>query len=121
MTNAAGSINLDGTTAITLRLQGGYIPQSSDIFFVLNRADSGTFTTSFAGTAEGSTINFGNGVTAQITYLANWNFGAGTGALTGGNDVALYNFSVVPELGPASALFVGFGSLVGLQRFRRRK
>ena len=121
MTNAAGSISLDGTAAITLSLQGGYTPQSSDVFFVLNRADSGIYTTSFAGAGEGATINFGNGITAQITYLANWNFGAGTGALTGGNDVALYNFSTVPEPGPAASLLIGFGSLLGLQRFRRRR
>jgi autotransporter-associated beta strand protein len=121
MTNAGGSISLDGTTAITLSLQSGYVPQSSDVFFILNRADAGAFSTTFAGAAEGATIDFGNGVSGQITYLANWNFGTGTGVLTGGNDVALYNLSVAPEPGTASSLLIGIGSLLGLQRLRRRR
>ena len=53
-------------------------------------------------------ITIANGITAQVTYKANWTGSQATSTLTGGNDMALYNFAVVPE--PTSVALIGIGA-----------
>jgi hypothetical protein len=60
---------------------------------------------------NGSIVNF-SGTPFQIFYSAN----SETGSLTGGNDVLI----VVPEPTAAASLFMVLGSMLGLNRFRRR-
>lgn len=119
MTSAASAVSLTSGASISLSLSG-FTPTGSEVFFVLTREDAGAFSTLFAGTTEGGFVNLGGGYTGQITYLANWdNLAPGNSSLTGGNDIAIYN--VVPEPGTATTLLGGLASLLGLQRFRRRK
>jgi autotransporter-associated beta strand protein len=111
---AGGSINLGSATfAPTLN----YTPTASDkLFLVDNQNLSGGLSGTFNTLNQGDTFTFGNGTTAQISYFGNY----GTGAISGGNDLVLYNFNPVPE--PATVL--GFSALAlagGGMVWRRRK
>jgi autotransporter-associated beta strand protein len=110
--NVQQSATLAG--GLSASLLNGFEPSASDVFYILSR-DSGTGT--FNGLAEGGLVNLGGGVTAQITYQANWSGLQATSTLTGGNDVALYNV-VIPE--PASLSVVGLAAAGLLARRRRR-
>lgn len=116
VTNATGSISLDGAASLSLSMFGGFVPSPSDIFYILTRADSAAFASTFSGAPEGGTVNLGGGYTGNITYLADWTGIQATSNLTGGNDVAVYN--VVPEPGSATLLL---GSLVLFAGRRRRR
>jgi autotransporter-associated beta strand protein len=116
--NAGGTISLNSSAQITLSLTN-FTPNSGDVFYVLTQGGVTPFGSTFAGASEGSLIDFGDGVFAQITYLANWTGTQGTSTISGGNDVALFN--VIPEPGALNSLLGGLGMLVGLQRFRRRR
>ncbi|HEY2760557.1 MAG TPA: PEP-CTERM sorting domain-containing protein, partial [Pirellulales bacterium] len=106
---------LNGTTALNLSLVGGFTPSPSDVFYVMSRADGAAFSTLFSGTSEGGLVSLGGGVTGQITYLANWTGTQAGSSLTGGNDVAIYNVTAVPE--PATfALFAMAGVTVAAVR-----
>jgi hypothetical protein len=119
-TNAAGTVTIDPAAALSLSLVNGYTPTASDVDYVLTRADAGNFATTFAGTTEGGTVNLG-AYTAQITYLANWTGSDAGSSLTGGNDVALYNFqpatAPIPE--PASLGVLALGAVAMLKRRRK--
>jgi autotransporter-associated beta strand protein len=119
MTDATKSIALNNTAALTLGFDNGFVPSPSDIFYILTRADAGVFSTSFAGAAEGAALDFGS-MTAQITYLANWTGTDAGSTLTGGNDIALFNFIAVPEPGSAAVLLLGMGAVFYRGRSRRR-
>lgn len=118
MTDPGKSIALNAAATLSVSLDGGYLPQNSDICYVLTRADAAAFSTSFVSAAEGSTIDFGGGVSAQITYVANWTGTEAGSSLTGGNDVAFYNFVVVPEPATSTALLAGLAFLGALRRRR---
>jgi fibronectin-binding autotransporter adhesin len=115
MTNGAASVVLDSNVALAASLFGGFTPTLGDTFYILTRADAGSFgSSSFAGLSEGSILNIG-GYQAQITYQANWT-GSQAGSLpTGGNDVAL---TIVPE--PSSLAMLAFG-MISLWLFRRKR
>lgn len=119
-TNAAGTVTIDPAAALSLSLVNGYTPTASDVDYILTRADAGNFATTFAGTTEGGTVNLG-AYTAQITYLANWTGSDAGSSLTGGNDVALYNFqpatAPIPE--PASLGVLALGAVAMLKRRRK--
>jgi hypothetical protein len=115
VTNATGSVTLDSTATLSLAVVNGYVPMSGDVFYILTRADAGAFSTTFAGAPEGGTVSLAGGYSATITYLADWTGTQAGSALTGGNDVALYN--VIPEPSAAALLL---GSL-GLLATRRRR
>ncbi|MGH8047669.1 MAG: beta strand repeat-containing protein, partial [Chthoniobacterales bacterium] len=116
MTNVAGAVNLNGVVFLSLSLVNGFAPSGSDIFYIVSRADAGSFFTFFDGTTEGGTVDLGGGVTGQITYLADWTGTQGGSSLTGGNDIAIYNVAV-PE--PAVIGLVAFGLIAMVLRKRR--
>jgi autotransporter-associated beta strand protein len=104
-----GLVNLNSAN---LSLNVDFTPSPSDIFFILANDGIDPISGIFNGLTEGTTFSFGNGFSAQITYLAD----ASTSSLTGGNDVALFGVAI-PE--PGSLLVLGLLTigLIG----RRRK
>jgi hypothetical protein len=120
MTNASGAVNLNGLVSLTLTLVNGFVPSGGNVFYLVTRADGGEFLTLFDGTTEGGTVDFGGGVTGQITYLADWTGTQAGSSLTGGNDIAVYNIVAVPEPGVAALAALGLGLLLlGRRRFSR--
>jgi autotransporter-associated beta strand protein len=119
-TTVNGTVTLNATS--TLNATIGYSPVFSgnlatpfnDVFFIIANDGTDAVTGTFAGLAEGATVNLGTfgglTYTAQITYLADF----GTNTLTGGNDVALYN--LVPT--PGAAALLGLGLLTAGRRRR---
>jgi autotransporter-associated beta strand protein len=93
-----------------------YLPSNGDKLFIINNQNSsGGLSGTFNGLAEGAVITFGDGTTAQISYLGDYDsLTIGTG-----NDLVIYNFVPVPE--PGSVLAVAMLSLAGLAWFSRRK
>jgi hypothetical protein len=114
-TNASGAVSLNAATSLSVSLVNSFTPSPSDIYYILTRADSAAFSTLFAGTTEGGSINLPGGGTAQITYQANWTGTQAGSTLTGGNDIALYNV-VVPE--PAGLSLLALGAMGTLRRRR---
>jgi autotransporter-associated beta strand protein len=94
---------------ISVGLVNGFVPQPSDVFYILTRADLFAFDSPqpFDAFPEGHTIGLGGGYTGTITYRANWTGNQATSTPTGGNDVAIIN--VVPE--PLSAALFGIGGI----------
>jgi uncharacterized protein with beta-barrel porin domain len=88
----------------------GFTPVLNNVFALILNDGSDLVTGTFAGLPEGAPV-FLNGTTGFITYTGNFD-----GGLLG-NDVLI----VVPEPGAVVSLLGGLGTLVGLQRFRRRK
>jgi autotransporter-associated beta strand protein len=111
MVASSGSVSIQSNALFTLSISG-FVPTLLDKFFVLNRADAGAYTTPFRDTFEGAIIGIGGGYYGTITYQAN----STTSALTGGNDVAVYNVSTVPEPSSAITLLGGLGCLLGVRR-----
>lgn len=110
--NVGGTASL-ANAALNVSTFGGFNP-SGGVYYILSRA-GGTGT--FLGLGEGDVVSIDGGLgTAQITYLADWTGSQGTSSLTGGNDVALYNVSYVPE--PASLSLLAMGA-IGLLRRKR--
>jgi fibronectin-binding autotransporter adhesin len=109
---SGGSIDLGSATfAPTL----GYVPNAADkLFLIDNRNASGGLSGTFNGLANNATFTFGDGTTAQISYFGD----LGTGNVTGGNDLVLYNFVPVPE--PTMVLGLAAIGLGGLAWRRRR-
>jgi hypothetical protein len=119
LTNAGGALTLNAAANLAAALVNGYTPTASDVDYILTRADAGSFANGFNGLSEGSTVNLG-AYTAQITYLANWTGSQATSTVTGGNDVALFNFQPVPVPEPASLGVLVLGGASLLVRRRRR-
>ena len=93
-----------------------YSPTNGDLLFIVNNQNTtGGLSGTFNGLAEGATITFGNGSTAQISYLGNFD----TLSLGTGNDIVVFNFVPVPE--PASVLAVAVLALAALAWSSRRK
>jgi autotransporter-associated beta strand protein len=122
-----GAANYDqvlvtGATTITSAaleavMSNSFVPSSNDVFYILARGDAAPHASFFTGLPEGATYTFTDGSTAQITYAANWTGTQAGSALTGGNDVALYNFTPIPE---PTALAAG-AAVAGLLAMRRRR
>jgi autotransporter-associated beta strand protein len=109
---------VSGGVTLAGALQGSLIngfQGSGDLFFLLINDGTDAITGTFTGLSEGSLVNL-SGKNFFITYAANFENPAGP-SLTGGNDVAL----VIPEPVTGVTLLVGFGGMLGLPRFRRRK
>lgn len=81
-------------------------PSPSDLMFVMILSDSSSILTgNFAGIGQDGMVSInGSGsevYSAQVSYTGD----SGTNALTGGNDIVLYNFAAVPE--PTTIAFFG--------------
>ena len=88
----------------------GYTPANTDKLYVISLTNAtSTVSGTFNGVPQNGTINLGGQFSAQVSYSGD----VATSALTGGNDVVLYNFTPVPEpvavLGFAAAGLAGFG------------
>ncbi len=108
-----------GNATLTATL--GYTPSNADKLFVIVQTDPaaisagtpGTNPTTFNGIAQNGNVTIG-GFTAQVSYVGD----SGSAAITGGNDVVLYNFIPVPE--PATVLGFAAAGLAGAGWLRRR-
>ncbi|MEZ6095771.1 MAG: autotransporter-associated beta strand repeat-containing protein [Pirellulaceae bacterium] len=109
-----GLVNI---TDSTLNLVAGYDPLLSHNYFLLVNDGVDAITGTFAGLAEGSTVNFdfnGNSYSRILTYTANFE----GGSFTGGNDIALFN--AVPEPGHVVFGLLGLGLLASRRRSRAK-
>jgi autotransporter-associated beta strand protein len=111
MTSSAASISAS-FAHVGVSLVNGFTPKPTDIFYILTRADSGAFGAPqpFDSHPEGSKINLGFGWTGNVTYLANWKGAQTVSTLTGGNDMAIFNVTLVPE--PASLAMLVVATVV---------
>ena len=115
MTLSSGAVTLNSGAGLNLSLIDGFTPSATDMFFILTRADSAAWTTTFAGLAEGAAVTLGS-YSGYITYQANWTGSQGTSTATGGNDVA-----IVPEPGTITLLGLGGLTLAGMGWRRRAR
>jgi len=117
LVDPTSGVTLDGSNSVHLTLSlSNYSPILADVFFLVTRLDGGTYGgATFNSLPNGAQVSLGNGFTGTISYTANHL----TGLTTGGDDIAVFN--VVPEPGTVATLLGGMGTLMGLQRFRRRK
>jgi autotransporter-associated beta strand protein len=118
MTASTASINAS-FAHVAVNLVNGFTPKSTDIFYILTRADSAAFGAPqpFDAYPEGAKINLGNGWTGKVTYLANWQGIQTTSTLTGGNDMAIFNVTSVPE--PASLVMLVMAAAIAYLPRRR--
>ena len=113
-----GLVNSFGNPPTNQGLFTTPLPAGDEFFIIINQGGSavnGTFANATSDPFNGGlpSVVLG-GQLFDIYYSAN----SGTGALTGGTDVALV--SAVPEPGSFATIISGLGMLLGLQRFRRR-
>jgi autotransporter-associated beta strand protein len=101
---SGGSTLTLGNATLTGTL--GYTPSAADQLFIITGA--GSVSGTFNGIPQNGTVTLG-GYTAKVSYTGL----VGSNALTGGNDVVLFNFAPVPE--PMLALAA---AAVGLVTFR---
>jgi hypothetical protein len=94
-------------------LVDGFRPAASDVFVVLAR---GGGSGQFAGLPEGGLYRLADGSTFNLTYAADWAGAQSGSGLTGGNDVALYNFQPVPEPGTVGLSAVAAAGLLARRR-----
>jgi len=94
----------------------GYTPSSSDKLFIIdNQNASGGLSGLLDGVAQNGTISLGTKFTAQISYTGDFS----TLALSGGNDVVLYNLQPTPE--PSTILFICAAAAGAAGWLRRRR
>jgi autotransporter-associated beta strand protein len=118
-----GQLLLNGT-APTLDLGGatlaptlGYTPSGGDTLFIAVITDpAGTVAGTFNGIPQGGTIVVGS-YAAQVSYTGD----STTSAVTGGNDVVLYNFAAAPVPEPAGVLAVAAATGLLVRRPRRTR
>lgn len=107
-----GSVSLSGAILSAVM---NYHASTSDVFWLVLNDGGDAVTGTFAGLAEGATVNLGvygtEVFTAQISYTGNFATGMVDGS---GNDIVLYN--VVPAPGAAGLLM-----LAGCVGTRRRR
>jgi len=117
MTSATGSVAIASGASLAINVGINFNLMAGDVFYILTRADAGTYGFTFSGLEEGATVASGNW-RMDITYLANWTGDQGTSSTTGGNDIALYNARLVPE--PTAAVLLLLGGAVYFLASRRR-
>lgn len=104
VTGASRAVTITGSSLVATTTLSP--PSPSDLMFVMILSDSSSILTgNFAGIAPNGFVNVvGSGselYSAQVSYTGD----SGTNALTGGNDIVLYNFAAVPE--PTTIAFFG--------------
>ena len=112
--SVTGSISLNNANLQVSLLN--FMGVVGDIYYIVDNNDADAVTGTFLGLNDGDTYTGPGGSQFLISYDAI----TGGAFATGGNDIAL-QLTVVPEPGTFSALLGGFGMLMGMQRFRRRK
>lgn len=117
-TGTGGMVQISEGSGLQLNLLSGAELDPLESYFLLTRADGGSYGSFFSGKGEGSTFQVGNFLT-DITYLANWTGTLASSTLTGGNDIALYNIRPIPE--PSSVFFGSLGALGMVLRRRRSR
>ena len=118
-----GSSSGPGAT-LSLTLGGGYVP-SDNTAFVIGLNSGGAITTVFQNTFTDSSPSFFNNTpftavwdtTHTHEFALIYNSSAAGFTPGAGSNIALL---AVPEPNTAATLIMGLGSLIGLQRFRRR-
>ena len=114
---SGGAVTLGGDLQLTL----GYTPTVGDVFFAIVNQAGGTVGGTFSNAVDqgnGTGLFSTGGYNFLVSYSAD--FGSGAFGVDQGQDVALEVIAAVPEPCSAIALLGGLGTLVGLQRFRRR-
>ena len=111
--NVTGTVDLGAAfSTLNVSILGGFSPAFNDTFLIILNDGNDAVTGSFAGISDGDTVSFGGyDFTFDSTYDGNADLNE--------NDVAL--ISQIPEPSSFASLIAGLGSLVGLQRFRRRR
>lgn len=111
-----GSVTLNYATLV-VNLDGAPRFGEDDLAFILVNQGEDAIIHVFGGQSQGSIVNLGTvfdmPTTAQISYTGDF----ATGAITGGNDIVLYNFqnAFIPE--PAALSMM----LLGMAAFLRRR
>lgn len=125
VTSNAISLGGTGGTTLNLQLTGYTFDGTITPFFVLVNNGTGSVTGTFSNATTPKTYSF-SGETFNVVTFGGQDFaisydadsaGSGYAAFHGGNDIALM---AIPEPGALVTLLGGLGTLLGLQRFRRR-
>ncbi|MBL8823522.1 MAG: autotransporter-associated beta strand repeat-containing protein [Planctomycetia bacterium] len=110
---SGGSLSLNNANLI---VSIGYNPAFSDRIFLTDNQFAGSILGTFSGLNEGSTVILSNGdYSGVISYLGDF----GSNALSGGNDVVIFNIIAIPE--PGSIALMGIAGFACLQWYLRRK
>jgi fibronectin-binding autotransporter adhesin len=107
--NVTGGVNLDGNGQIAITMLS-YVPQPTDIFFLILNDGVDAISGTLLGIAQGGTFTSG-GYTWMVSYTGD----SAGGTFTGGNDLAL---QVVPE--PSTWVLLTGGLMVATLLRRRR-
>jgi hypothetical protein len=112
--NVTGTVSLFANTSLTLAVN--YIPAVGQTFTIINNdgtdpISTGAFRFTYNGTTlnEGSLFNTPDGAQFRLSYAGGTDL----------NDVVLT--TTIPEPATVVSLLGGLGTLLGLQRFRRRR
>jgi fibronectin-binding autotransporter adhesin len=116
-------LTVGGSVLSVANFNGFTSANPSQLFFILTQGGSAPVAGQFvdpvtsAALADGSTVTFPGGAgSGQITYFAD----SGTNSLTGGNDVALFNVTLVPEPAALGTLGLAAAGLLARRRRARR-
>lgn len=108
-----GAVTL-GNAQLLASVGGGYVPASGDLLFILTNDAADPISGTFFNLPNLGTVNLGS-YFATISYFGD----AGAGTTTGGNDVVLFNITVVPE--PTTLGLTGMAGAGLVWWYRRRR
>jgi hypothetical protein len=109
-----GIVSLGGAT---LSLSLGYVPQGTDVLFLVNNQSASPISGVFAGLPEGALVSFTYNA-ANYSAILSYKGDFGTNSVTGGNDIVLSAFNA-PE--PGSLALLGLLALPAAAILRRHR